>query len=163
MKKIINGRRYDTSTATLIDYYMINNIGFDKVDKGDVESFKKYISQKKLFDQRLENLYRKKTGEFFLYSLNGPMSELAGRKLYGKRNYENIVPLSIDEVKEWMEDCSDAETYESVFEIEEEEGNIAFSLLIPENLYNKIKEKSEKTEKTMKDIIVEALESNLDQ
>lgn len=161
MKKIINGRRYDTSTATLIDYYMINDIGFDGVDKSDVESFKKYISEKRLLDQRLENLYRKKTGEFFLYVLNGPMSELAGRKLYGKRNYENIIPLSIDEAKEWMEECSDAETYESVFEIEEE-GNMAFSLLIPETLYDKLKEKSEKTGNTMKDIIVEALESNLE-
>lgn len=161
MKKIINGRRYDTSTATLIDYYMINDIGFDGVDKSDVESFKKYISEKRLLDQRLENLYRKKTGEFFLYVLNGPMSELAGRKLYGKRNYENIIPLSIDEAKEWMEECSDAEIYESVFEIEEE-GNMAFSLLIPETLYDKLKEKSEKTGNTMKDIIVEALESNLE-
>lgn len=160
MKKIINGRRYDTSTATLIDYYMINNIGFDKVDKGNVESFKKFISEKKLLDQRLENLYRKKTGEFFLYNLNGPMSKLAGRKLYGKRNYENIIPLSIDEVKEWMEECSDAETYESVFEIEEE-GNMAFSLLIPENLYNKLKNESEKTGESMKDIVVGALESKL--
>lgn len=161
MKKIINGKRYDTDTATLIDYYMINSIGFDKVDKGNVESFKKFISEKKLLDQRLENLYRKKTGEFFLYTLNSPMSELAERKLYGKRNYENIIPLSIDEAKEWLEECSDTETYESVFELKEE-GNMAFSLLIPENLYNKLKEKSEKTEKTMKDIIVEALESELD-
>lgn len=160
MKKIINGRRYDTSTATLIDYYMINNIGFDKVDKGNVESFKKYISEKRLLDQRLENLYRKKTGEFFLYVLNGPMSELAGRKLYGKRNYENIIPLSIDEAKEWMEECSDVETYESVFEIEEE-GNMAFSLLIPENLYNKLKDESEKTGESMKDIVVGALENKL--
>lgn len=160
MKKIINGRRYDTSTATLIDYYMINDIGFDKVDKGNVESFKKYISEKGLLDQRLENLYRKKTGEFFLYTLNSPMSELAERKLYGKRNYENIIPLSIDEAKEWLEECSDAETYESVFELEEE-GNIAFSLLIPENLYNKLKGESEKTGESMKDIIVEALENKL--
>lgn len=160
MKKIINGRRYDTSTATLIDYYMINNIGFDKVDKGNVESFKKYISEKRLLDQRLENLYRKKTGEFFLYTLNSPMSELAGRKLYGKRNYENIIPLSIDEAKEWLEECSDAETYESVFETEDED-NIAFSLLLPENLYNKLKNESEKTGESMKDIIVEALENKL--
>lgn len=161
MKKIINGRRYDTSTATLIDYHMINNISFDKVDKGNVESFKKYISEKRLLDQRLENLYRKKTGEFFLYTLNVPMSRLAERKLYGIGKYENIIPLTVDEAKEWMEECSDAETYESVFEIEDE-GNIAFSLLIPENLYNKLKDKSEKAEKSMKDIIVEALESNLE-
>ena len=161
MKKIINGRRYDTSTATLIDYYMINNIGFDKVDKGNVESFKKYISEKGLLNQRLENLYRKKTGEFFLYTLNTPMSELAERKLYGKRNYENIIPLSIDEAKEWLEECSDTETYESVFEIEE--GNIAFSLLIPENLYNRLKDKSEKNGESMKDIVVGALESELGQ
>ncbi len=161
MKKIINGRRYDTSTATLIDYYMINDIGFDKVDKSNVEAFRKYIFEKRLLEQRLENLYRKKTGEFFLYTLNVPMSRLAERKLYGIADYENIVPLTVDEAKEWLEECSDAETYESVFEIEDE-GNIAFSLLIPENLYNKLKNESEKTDKSMKDIIVEALENELD-
>ena len=138
MKKIINGKRYDTSTATLIDYYMINDIGFDKVDKSDVEAFRKYIFEKRLLEQRLENLYRKKTGEFFLYTLNVPMSRLAERKLYGIADYENIVPLTVDEAKEWLEECSDAETYESVFEIEDE-GNIACSVLIPENLYNKLK------------------------
>ena len=37
-----------------------------------------------------------------------------------------------------MEKNCDAEEYEEVFEIEEE-GNIAFSLLIPENLKNNLK------------------------
>lgn len=160
MKKIINGKRYDTKTATLIDYYMINNIGFDKVDKGNVEAFKKYISEKKLFDQSLENLYRKKTGEFFLYVLDYPLSKLAKRKLYSKRNYENIVPLTIDEAKEWLEECSDAETYEKIFEIEDE-GNIAFSLLIPKDIYDKLKKQGNESGESMKDIIVKALENNL--
>ena len=48
MKKIINGKRYDTSTAILI--------GSARYSHGDLE----YLT---------EELYRKKTGEFFLYRI----------------------------------------------------------------------------------------------
>ena len=160
MNKIINGKRYDTNTATLIDCYMINDFGFDNVDKSDVKAFKKYIFEKRLIDHRLENLYRKKTGEFFLYVLNGSISKLANRKLTNKPKYENIIPLTIEEAKEWVEECSDSDTYEKTFEIEDE-GNIAFSLLIPKGIYDKLKKQGNESGESMKDIIVKALENNL--
>lgn len=73
-----------------------------------------------------------------------------------------ITPITINEAKKWAEENLDADDYEKYFELEEE-GNIAFSLLIPGNLYNRLKEVSEKTGKSMKDIIVGALESKLEQ
>lgn len=142
MNKVINGKRYDTETAKKIGEYA-NTYDYSN------------------FNFVCEELYIKRTGEFFLYAEGGPMSEYA---VYdGNNNWSSgckIIPLSIEEAKEWAEKNLDADDYEKYFEIEED-GNIAFSLLIPENLYNKLKNESEKTKKTMKDIIIKSLEKNL--
>ena len=58
MKKIINGRLYDTDTAILIGYWD-NGYG-----AGD-------------FHKCYEELYRKKNGEFFLYGSGGAMTVYA--------------------------------------------------------------------------------------
>lgn len=144
MNKVINGKRYDTETAELVGQWD-NGHNFGE------------------FQYECEELYRKKTGEFFLYGKGGPMSSYAVPS--GNNNWtgsSKITPISIDEAKEWAEKNLDADDYEKYFQLEEE-GNIAFSLLIPGNLYNRLKEVSEKTGKSMKDIIVEALESKLEQ
>ena len=143
MKKIINGKRYDTETAEFI---------------GRWENM--YNSAELQYE--CEKLYRKKTGEFFIYGAGGPASSYAVRT--GTHNWSGsskITPITEGEAKKWVEKNLDGDDYEKYFELEEE-GNMAFSLLIPETLYDKLKEKSEKTGNTMKDIIVEALESNLE-
>ena len=142
MNKVINGKRYDTETAELI---------------GEWANTYNYSD----WSYKCEELYRKKTGEFFLYGEGGPMSEYAVPS--GNNNWtgsSKITPLTIDEAKKWVEKNLNADEYEKLFEIEEE-GNIAFSLLIPENLYNKLKNESEKTGESMKDIVVGALENKL--
>lgn len=144
MKKIINGKRYDTETAELV---------------GEWANTYNYSN----FSYECEELYRKKTGEFFLYGEGGPMSNYAiptdNNNWTGS---SKITPLTIDEAKKWAEKNLDADDYEKYFELEKE-GNIAFSLLIPENLHSRLKNESEKTGESMKDIIVKALESELDQ
>nr|DAL22730.1 MAG TPA_asm: ParG [Caudoviricetes sp.] len=142
MKKIINGKRYDTETAELV---------------GEWSNTYNYSD----FSYECEELYRKKTGEFFMYGAGGPASSYAVSS--GNNNWtgsSKITPLTIEEAKKWAEKNLDADAYEKYFELEEE-GNIAFSLLLPENLYNKLKNESEKTGESMKDIIVEALENKL--
>lgn len=143
MNKVINGKRYDTETAELV---------------GEWDNGHRYGE----FQYECEELYRKKTGEFFLYGSGGAMSSYAVPS--GNSNWtgsSKITPISIDEAKKWVEKNLDADDYEKYFELEEE-GNIAFSLLIPDSLYKKLKNKSEDSGKSMKDIIVEALESNLE-
>lgn len=142
MNKIINGKRYNTETAEFIGEYA-NTYNYSD------------------FNYVCEKLYRKKTGEFFLYGEGGPMSDYAVYS--GGNNWSSgakIMPLSIDEAKKWGEENLDGDVYESLFEIEEE-GNIAFSVLLPESLYDKLKEESKKIDETMKDIIVKALEGEL--
>lgn len=144
MNKVINGKRYDTETAQFI---------------GEWNNGHRYGE----FQYECEELYKKKTGEFFLYGSGGAMSSYAVP--CGNNNWtgsSKITPIDIGEAKKWVEKNLDADDYEKYFQLEEE-GNIAFSLLFPESLYNKLKDKSEKTGKTMKDIIVEALESKLEQ
>ena len=100
MKKIINGKRYDTDTAKEVGYFSRNPGQLDALT---------------------ETLYRKNTGEFFLHGCGGPQTRYANADgLSGWSSGERILPLSITEAKEWAEAHMTAEEYEAVFEINEE-------------------------------------------
>lgn len=102
MKKIINGKRYDTETA--------EEIGFWRTERSVTD-----------FSYCEETLYRKRTGEFFLYGEGGPSSPYAHAE-YGMMGAgEAIVPLTEDEAKTWVEQKLDADTYEALFPVEEED------------------------------------------
>ena len=141
MKRIINGKRYDTDTAQFIKTY---SSGLS-------------ISDFRYYD---ETLYLKKTGEFFLYATGNGASEYAGK--YGdlRGPGEKIVPLTLDEARAWVEKIEDPDLYEELFDVEEE-SNIAFSLLLPENLYKMLDDKAAEDGITKKDIVVKALEEYL--
>ena len=97
MNKIINGKRYNTETAELIDSYSKFSGSFE------------YIH---------EELYRKRTGEFFLYGKGGPRSKYAERVEQNTwQGGEDITPLNEDEAKAWLEKFSDAEHYEKCFDV----------------------------------------------
>lgn len=101
MKKIINGKRYDTETA--------EEIGFWRTERSVTD-----------FSCCEETLYRKRTGEFFLYGEGGPSSPYAHAS-YGMMGAgAAIVPLTDDEAKTWVEQKLDADTYEALFPVEEE-------------------------------------------
>lgn len=94
MKKIINGRLYDTATAELIDSRACGE-DIDRIE---------------------ETLYRKKTGEFFLHGSGGPRTSYA--KECGSDSYgwdEEIIPEDSFDVKEWVADYCDADTYIKLF------------------------------------------------
>lgn len=63
-----------------------------------------------------EALYKKKTGEYFLYGEGGPLSMY--RTELGLNSWdsgENIQPLSVEEAKKWAEQHSSAEEYIKAF------------------------------------------------
>ena len=96
MTKIIDGRKYSTTTATFI---------------GD-SSYSHYGD----LAWCTEELYIKKTGEFFLYGEGGPMSgycEYRGNNEYG--GSAKIIPMSEDEAREWAEAHLSYETYVEFF------------------------------------------------
>ncbi len=96
MKKIINGKKYDTNTARFIGY-----AGYSY--PGDLSFW-------------LERLYRKKTGEFFLHGVGGAMSKYAHRAgLNEWSGGEEIIPLSPEEARKWAEEHLNADEYELAF------------------------------------------------
>lgn len=85
MKKVIDGKMFNTETATNIAEY---SYGYD----GD-------------FDSVFEELYVTKKGSLFLYGIGGPMSKY-GRSL-GQNQYgggSEIIPMTRKEAFEWCQD-----------------------------------------------------------
>ena len=96
MKKLIKGRRYDTDIAMEIGSYNYGN-------HGDLGHWS-------------ETLYRKRTGEFFIYGEGGPMSKYA--KSLGQNEWsgsEDIIPVSTEAAQRWAEEYLDGDTVEKVF------------------------------------------------
>lgn len=97
MNKIINNKKYDTKTAKMVGRY----------DNGEEYGDFLYVK---------EELYLKKTGEFFLYGFGGAMTEY--RVKCGSNNWtgsSRIIPYTVDEAKEWAMEHMDADEYEEVF------------------------------------------------
>ena len=115
MKKIINGKSYDTETAKKVGYWSNNR------------SFRD-------FNWVEETLYRKKTGEYFLFGEGGPMSrysERIGNNGWGAGSC--IMPLTFAEATEWAEEHLDGDEYEAIFGAvveDESKKTVAYSLTV---------------------------------
>lgn len=101
-RKIINGKLYNTETATCVGRY------YNSLSTSDFRFFE-------------EELFSKHTGEYFLSGEGGPLSKYAeylddGCRTYGK----DILPLSLDEAKEWVEHHMSADDYVKEFGVVEE-------------------------------------------
>ena len=97
MKKIINGKKYNTATAKEIGtWYSETNYSDDNYYE--------------------ETLYMKKTGEFFFCGYGGGLSPYA--QTCGENQWSGgsaIIPISRTEARWWIEEHMPAETYEEVF------------------------------------------------
>lgn len=104
MKKIINGRVYDTEKAKELGTY---------ANYGSWRDFSHFE----------ETLYRKKTGEYFLFGEGGPMTRYAEAEgQNGWSGGKRIMPMTYDEAREWAEKHLEADEYEVIFgEIVEDE------------------------------------------
>lgn len=99
MKRIINGKKYDTTTAKEVASRWSGE-GFSRVD---------------------ETLYRKKTGEFFLHGAGGPMTgyaETVSQNCW--TGGAKIIPLTEEEARQWAEQWLDGDQYEKIFDEVEE-------------------------------------------
>lgn len=101
MKKIINGKKYDTDTAKEVGS-LWNGLAADNVE---------YF---------LEELYQKRTGEFFLYGTGGAFSKYSRSEGGNRYGISVIRPLTVEEAKEWAEKHLTGEAYEQIWgEVEE--------------------------------------------
>ena len=95
MRKIINGKAYDTNTAKLLTVW--------KNDCSPTD-----------FSYTSESLYIKRTGEYFIHGESNASGKYA-RLSYGMYGSgEDITPLTKEEAVEWVERLANDE-YESIF------------------------------------------------
>ena len=141
MRKIIKNKVYDTNTAKLQGEWWNGH---------SVTDFR-HLSQ---------DLYLKKTGEFFLHISGGALTEYAKSTGDGWTGDEIIKPLSFEEARDWAEDHLESKEYEAIFgEVsEDDEGEVGMHVAIPKALYDKISQERLQKGKQMKDIVIRALE-----
>lgn len=97
MKKIINGKKYDTETAKKIGYWSNNYNCSD-------------------FNYCAETLYRKKNGEFFVHGEGNAMSKYSVS--CGQNSWsggQEIIPLTEEKAKRWAEKYLTGDEYEEIF------------------------------------------------
>jgi len=122
MKKIIDGRLYNTDTAKLIGEFS---------SPGNWNDFSHYQ----------EELFLKKSGEFFLHGEGGPATkykEQAGTNCWS--GGEKIIPLGYEDARDWCEKNLSVEEYEAVFgEIAEDCSKVRVNVSLAADVLEKAK------------------------
>lgn len=122
MKKVKNGRLYDTDTAKAVGYW----------DNGYYTNDFSYCG---------ETLYQKRTGEFFIHGEGNAMSKYASHSGYNSGWGERIIPISYDEAKDWAEKHLDGDEYIKVFgEPEEDDTKQVISCSLTKTAIAKLKQ-----------------------
>lgn len=123
MKKVIKGKLYDTDKARLMGSY-------------------EYTAEGWGFNYYKEELYQKRSGEFFLYGEGGPASkysEPAGLNCW--TGSADIIPLDYQSAREWAEENLSADAYESIFGvIEEDDSKIMVNFYIESSTWEMAKQ-----------------------
>ena len=115
MKKIISGKSYDTNTAQKVGFWSNGRTYSD-------------------FSWVEETLYRKRTGEYFLFGEGGPMtqySESCGDNSWASGS--SIIPLSYKKATAWAEKHLNGDEYEAIFGAVVEDDSkrtVAYSLTV---------------------------------
>ena len=121
MKKVINGKLYNTETARKCGEYEPNPYRSD-------------------FSWFCETLYLKKTGEFFLHgdgNAASPYSKSCGQNEWC--GSEAIKPLTYDEAQKWAEEHLDGDEYIEIFGEPAEDERAQLNLHISAAVIQKLK------------------------
>lgn len=127
MKKIIDGKVYDTTTARLV---------------GTWEA----ACGRREFAWYSEALYQKRTGEYFLHG-DGNATSPYRRKIDINewRGGEGIKPLTVEEARTWAEEHLTADAYESEFgEIAEDDSRTVLSITMAASLAEQLRREAAK-------------------
>lgn len=136
MKKIINGKSYDTATALKVAEW---SNGLSYREFGWVE----------------ETLYRKRTGEYFLFGEGGPASRYA--EASGSNSWSSgsrIMPLTFKDATAWAEEHLDGDEFEEIFGAVVEDASkriVAYSLTV--SAIEKLRRMSEEKSRSASEIL----------
>ena len=122
MKKIINGKVYDTEKAKKVASW------YSSYARNDFHYYE-------------EELYQKKTGEFFLYgegNAASPYSRSCGQNEWC--GGEKIVPLTFAEAQEWAEKHLDGDEYCAIFgEPDEDADDVTLGIAVSAEVAAKLR------------------------
>lgn len=139
MKKIINSKVYDTDKA----HYLGGDGGGDG------------------FSRWHEELYQKRTGEFFLYGEGGAKTQYAEYVEGpggGWTSGAMIMTLSYDAARKWAEKHLSADEYEEIFGLPDEDAEpVAIHMLLPAKLAAAAKQRAIEDNTTMVSVVESAL------
>ena len=131
MNKIIEGKRYNTETATLLASW---HVGFSPRDNN-------FYS---------ESLYITTSGNYFLHGKGNAGAKYSSK--ISENTYtggEGIIPISRKEAQELVEKYLTADEYEAIFDVDEEinneTGDEKITLTLPSDLIKTLKERKETT------------------
>ena len=139
MKKIINGRRYDTDSAKALAEASYSN-------RSDFNFWE-------------ETLYRKSTGEFFLYGEGGPASRYA--TAVGQNSWSGgsrIMPMSTQEARSWAEKNLSGDEYEKIFgSVEEDTSKKVVTFSLPQDVIEKVKREASSQNITLSEYVAQII------
>lgn len=126
MKKVINGKVYNTEKAKLIA-----EAHHDNIKDADGKSLKQWM-------------YQKKTGEYFIYAI-GAAIELQNIFQHGYKPNAGIYPLTYDQAQKWAERELSADQWESIFgDPEDDDTQVAVNLSMTTKQANELKQSAAK-------------------
>lgn len=133
MKKVINGKLYNTETAKLL--------GEDSYSHpGDLAHWS-------------EELYQKRTGEYFLY---GRYAQTTGQNEWS--SVEQIHPLTVENARQWTEQHLSADEYEAIFgEITEDDNKKNATFSISRDAIELLARMASETGKTRSELVEEMI------
>lgn len=130
MKKIIQGKKYDTETATLV-------------------AACQNLSDETNIDYQHKALYKKRTGEYFV--------AVTGCERYRDRLSE-VIPVSYDEARSFAERWMDADEWEREFgEVSEDDGDVAVTVRVPASAKTALDRECSKTGESRSAIVARLL------
>lgn len=143
MKKKIKQKIYDTDKAKCLGCWV-----------SGVRNDPHYIK---------EELFQKKTGEFFIHGQGAHLSRYAERVDEKVWTYgEKIIPLNYEEAEKWSKEHLQTEEYNKIFaEIVGDERKTALNIYISTTVLEKAKREAIKRGVTISAFIEEKLEENL--
>ena len=141
MKKIIKGKAYDTETAKKLGCY-------------------ENMQEARNFYYYEEELYRKKTGEFFLFGHGGPASKYSRHVEQNTwSGGEDIIPLDYDNARAWAEENLDADEYEGIFgAVSEDEEYHTVHFKLPADLDRKLTDMATECRTSKSDLLRQMVE-----
>ena len=111
MRKIIDGKKYDSEKARKVGTWTNNFKGSDHMES---------------------TLYRKRTGEYFIMKTTGETeADLGFRK--------DIIPVSIEEARRWGLDHLDSKSFDREFVNKKDGGTVPVTLNLPKWVYTEVK------------------------